>query len=358
MNSFTKKNLFWILQIFFWLIYFLFEAEFVFGNFPGDHRAVLAYCFLVALFGVPLSLLLKAVYEKSFVKSLSKSYLLPFIVVTSFIVSHLWLIEFAVLDYLITLIFAIPASTIYIRDIIVSTIVLSIWSILYFLFYSWYELSVQQANVEKAYLLAKNAQLNSLRYQLNPHFLFNALNSVRALIYRSPEKADDMISKLSDFMRYSLTHKDELELPLEDEIDVINDYLNIEKVRFGEKLTFTIDIDPIANEYPILPFLILPLVDNAVKYGMRTSNMPLKISISAEIENEELIIKVSNTGHWIELNNGNTTESTGTGLANIKNRLETFYYDKQSFFVYKQKDNVTIEIKINREIADDGTTKD
>ena len=102
---------------------------------------------------------------------------------------------------------------------------------------------MQKENIEKANLLARDAQLNALRYQLNPHFLFNALNSARALIYKSPEDADKMISKLSDFMRYSLSHKDEMEVPLEREIDVIKDYLNIQKIRFGDKLKYELQID-------------------------------------------------------------------------------------------------------------------
>ena len=358
MNNFSKKNLFWVFQIFFWLIYFLFEAEFIYGTYPADHKIVLAYCFLVALFGIPLSLLLKFIYEIKPIKNISKYYLLLIVVLSSVIISHLWLIEITTLDYFLTKLFGIPAGISYIREIIIDTIVLSIWSILYLLLDSWYELSVQQTNVEKAYLLAKNAQLNSLRYQLNPHFLFNALNSVRALIYKSPESADEMISKLSDFMRYSLTHKDELEVLLENEIDVINDYLNIEKIRFGDKLIFQIDIDSIANEYPILPFLILPLVDNAVKYGMKTSKMPLNISITAEVENEELLLKVKNTGSWVENNIDLGSVGTGTGLENIRKRLETFYHDKQSFTIQNNKDDVSIEIKINREISNEGTTED
>lgn len=345
-----KQTFFWMLQTIFWFIYFVFVSEFIYGSYPFNHYVVSAYCFFYALSGVPASLLLRKIYDSKYVENLSKFYLLFVVIVSSAVLSHSLMIAILVLDYFLTLIYGVPTYVIYLNELIIGTIVLTIWSVCYLLINSWYELSAQKENIERAELLARNAQLSSLRYQLNPHFLFNALNSVRALIYKSPSKADEMISKLSDFMRYTLTSKDEKEIPLEREIDVLRDYLKIEKTRFGEKLSAEINIEPIANEYPIPPFIVIPLVENAIKYGMKTSGQPLQIIISGEVNNDALILEVRNSGHWYGASNDYKI-STQTGIKNIKDRLNNLYPGKHDFEFEKTNEFVAVKIKIFRELS-------
>jgi len=341
-----KKTFFWMLQTIFWFIYFVFVSEFIYGSYPFNHYVVSAYCFFYALSGVPASLILKKIYDSKFVIGLSKFNLLLFVLASSAIVSHMLMVTILILDYFITLIYKLPTYLVYGDELIIGTIVFTIWSVCYLLINSWYELSVQKENIEHAKLLARNAQLSSLRYQLNPHFLFNALNSVRALIYRSPSKADEMISKLSDFMRYTLTTKDDQEIPLEKEIDVLADYLNIEKTRFGAKLSVSIEVDPIANEFPIPPFIIIPLVENAIKYGMKTSKEKLVITISALVENNELRVVVKNTGHWYS---SDKNTGTRTGIKNITERLEHLFPENHEFIIEKSEEYVAVRLKIVRE---------
>ena len=274
-------------------------------------------------------------------------------IVLSFLLGNVWLIEVGILDHSIHVMFNYPVRIDYIGEVVFAALVFVVWSIFYLLFTSWYDISAKQKDIEKAHLLAKNAQLNALRYQLNPHFLFNVLNSIRALIYKSPQKADEMISGLSEFMRYSLSHKDDAELPLADELSIIKNYLEIEKIRYGERLKYNIDIDQIAEEYPIPPFIILPLVDNAVKYGMKTSQMPLKIDIKAEIVDDELIVAVKNSGSWIKNTMENENAGTGTGLDNIRKRLANIFQDDQSLVIKKGNGRVEVEIKIFRKLEDD-----
>lgn len=351
----NKKSFFWFFQISYWLLIFVFESEFVYSSFPLEHFLVVAYCFLFAAFGVPLSFLIKRLYEINFVKNLPKPGLLFFFLFTSLIGAHIWLIEIKILDYLFYTFLNVPTGIVYFRDVIVGTIVLSIWSVLFLLFDSWYEILAQKENIEKTTLLARNAQLNALRYQLNPHFLFNALNSIRALIYKSPSEADKMISQLSEIMRYSLSTNNKNEIPLEEEIDVVKSYLNIEKIRFGNKLFYEIKIDALANEYPIPPFLIIPLAENAVKYGMKTSVPPLKIIVSAEVRENSLIIMVRNSGSWFEVNGNICQEEFGTriGLANVKDRLENIYPGNHKFYISTGDKNVGVYIHINKEIVHD-----
>jgi LytS/YehU family sensor histidine kinase len=206
-----------------------------------------------------------------------------------------------------------------------------VWSLLYFGIKYWIQLSLEKEKAEKANLLAQSAQLQMLRYQLNPHFLFNSLNSVWALIDEDKKASKEMISELSEFLRYSLVSKNYANVPLKQELDAIRLYFSIEKKRFEEKLDVTFDIEPEAEEYPVLSFLVHPLVENAVKYGMKTSPMPLKIVISGKVAKGNLHIEVKNTGKWVEPHIDN--HSTGTGIKNIQLRLENAFPGRNAFTI-------------------------
>ena len=224
------------------------------------------------------------------------------------------------------------------------------WSLLYFGFKFWLELNIERERAEKADLMAQNAQLQMLRYQVNPHFLFNAFSSLRALIRTDSKKAEEMIGKMSEFYRYSLLTKNNAEVPLKDEIAAIKHYAEIEKIRFGDKIEFNFYIDSLAEEYPVPGFIINPLVENAVKYGMKTSDTPLTINISASVNRKRLLVEVSNTGSWLDQTGNLGTNGTGTGLENIKRRLEYSYPGNHKFTIVKEKDFVKVSFEITRYI--------
>jgi two-component system, LytTR family, sensor kinase len=223
------------------------------------------------------------------------------------------------------------------------------WSLLYFGIKIWIDFTKEREKVIKAELFAQQAQLQMLRYQINPHFLFNSFSSLRALTRTAPKKAEEMISKLSEFYRYSLVSRNH-EVSLLDEIEAITHYFEIEKIRFEENLVYEFHIDPVSEVYPIPSFLIHPIVDNAIKYGMKTSSMPLVIYINTEVKNGRLIIEVKNSGKWIAINDGSEYYSTGTGINNIKNRLEFAYPDKHSLDIYEKDGFVVIRIEIFKEM--------
>ncbi|MEZ4416105.1 MAG: histidine kinase [Gemmatimonadota bacterium] len=167
---------------------------------------------------------------------------------------------------------------------------------------------------------ARDAQLAMLRYQLNPHFLFNALASLRALINEDPGRARETVSRLSDFLRYTLGVRDRLEGPLSEELDVVRAYLDIERVRFEERLDATIDADGAMEERAIPTFLLHALVENAVKHGGSPDGR-LSIRITARGDGRDLVLGVANTG---TLGAATSTEG-GIGLANVRARLEATY---------------------------------
>jgi two-component sensor histidine kinase len=201
------------------------------------------------------------------------------------------------------------------------------WSTLYFAIKYWRDWDAEKRRAQKAVSLAHRAQLQMLRYQVNPHFLFNALNSVRALIDEDKKNAKSMITELSEFLRYSLVTRDHTEVTVLHELDAIRHYLSIEKKRFEDKLDVTFEIDEPAQECQILSFLIHPFVENAVKYGMKTSPMPLRIRIHASVSDGQLRIVISNSGSWLNAATEMERKSngTGTGLENVRARLENAY---------------------------------
>jgi LytS/YehU family sensor histidine kinase len=224
------------------------------------------------------------------------------------------------------------------------------WSLSYFGIKFWLDLSAERERAEKADLLAQSAQLQMLRYQVNPHFLFNSFSSLRALIRSNSSKAEEMVGKLSEFYRYTLLTKSSSEVPLIDEIEAIQYYAEIEKIRFEDKIDFQFDIEPLAEEYPIPNFLLNPLVENAIKYGMKTSEMPLQIKIIAQVKNGKLLIIVKNSGKLIFDKNDLEIYGTGTGLSNIKRRLEYSYPGNFSFEIKEEEGFVIITIEIYKEL--------
>ena len=191
--------------------------------------------------------------------------------------------------------------------------------------------------------LANEAQLKMLRYQINPHFLFNSLNTIRFMVEEDKDVARKMITELSNFFRYSLSNEGTTDT-FKNEMDAIKNYLEIQKIRFEEKLIVEYDIDENLNQLKIPFFIILPLVENAVKFGLQTSKTPLNIKIIAK-ESQNLEISVCNTGKIAE--NSKKSDGTNTGIENTRKRLELYYPDNYSFKLFEDDKWVVCQIVIN-----------
>ena len=182
----------------------------------------------------------------------------------------------------------------------------------------------QERQLVDARSAAQQAQLAALRYQLNPHFLFNTLNSISALIVtRRNDDAEQMTDKLSSFLRNSLACDPAQLVPLGDELALIEEYLDIEGVRFGERLNVDIDCDAEASEALVPGFLVQPLVENAIKHGVAPSRDPVTINVHATVEDGDLCIRVENDS---ALGGGDVgLPRSGVGLVNVQRRLEAVY---------------------------------
>jgi len=225
-------------------------------------------------------------------------------------------------------------------------IMLALFSVLFFAFDYWLELGEQRQKAREATKFAHQAQLQMLRYQLNPHFLFNALNSIRAMILRDPERARQIVTELSEFLRYSLNGRGH-ESTVGEEMEAIENYLAIQRIRFEEKLAVTVRVDPAVQQFVLPCFLIHPLVENAVKYGMETSEPPLRLEIEVAARGQDLFIRVANSGRLsppAAPAPGSTPNGTGTGLKNIAQRLELAFPGRHRFSLSEQGGWVQAEI--------------
>jgi two-component system, LytTR family, sensor kinase len=207
----------------------------------------------------------------------------------------------------------------------------------YFLFASMTNLAEKKAREAKLESVVRETELKMLRSQINPHFLFNSLNSISSLTVTDPEKARTMVVKLSDFMRYALSRKDEQPVSFRSELDNLRLYLDIEKVRFGERLFTEEKIDPSCFSVNIPSMLLQPLYENAVKHGVYESIEKVKICTEATMENGYLVIVICNNYDPEAI----SPKGTGTGLMNVSRRLE-LTYGKNASVTTEKKDNVFI----------------
>lgn len=168
----------------------------------------------------------------------------------------------------------------------------------------------------------EKARLELLRYQLNPHFLFNALNSIYGLVYPHSRSAGDLVRRLADFCRSSFMHDGDRPRTLGEEIAMLRSYLDIEQVRWRERLVISYDIDPAFDRVSLPAFLLLPLAENAIKHGGATSPGVLTLRVITRASGADAVeIEVTNTGRWQPADEPRTVASTGIGLENVRARL-------------------------------------
>lgn len=220
---------------------------------------------------------------------------------------------------------------------------LGAWSALYYAINFYLQVEEQNDQLIRLENQATSAQLAMLRYQLNPHFLFNTLNSISTLVLlKQTEPANAMLSRLSSFLRYTLINEPGGHVTVSQEVETLKLYLDIERMRFEERLRTKFNIDP-ASEDALLPSLLLqPLVENAIKYAVTPQESGAEITITTQLVGQRLHISVSDTGPGLQSGSpgnrlsgvsydGGEPVSTGVGLANIRDRLVQAYGKNHRF---------------------------
>jgi len=208
-------------------------------------------------------------------------------------------------------------------DFVQNGVVFFLWCNLYFGAHQWYEMSEQRERMLHAESELREAKLNALRYQLNPHFLFNALNAVSTLVLeRDSERATRMLSRIGTLLRRTLDEEATAEIPLLQELEFTNQYLEVEQIRLGDRLHVTTEAAP-ETLVALVPILLLqPLVENAVLHGIAPAVAGGEIVIRSSIDNSRLHLLVKNSG---ARRNGKTENGHGIGLKNCTERLRAIY---------------------------------
>ena len=216
-----------------------------------------------------------------------------------------------------------------------------VWVVLFYYLLIYYNAIQEKVQIEASLKTSlKEAELQMLRSQINPHFLFNSLNSISSLTLSKPEKAREMIIKLSEFMRYSLKNKDDRMVEFREELYNIEYYLDIERVRFGSRLIYNADITSDTEKCNVPSMILQPLVENAIKHGVFSSSEQVNLILKARIEDNMLIIRVSN-----DFDSETTiVKGTGTGLTNIKKRMALLFGSEDLVQIKKSDKLFIVEI--------------
>lgn len=213
------------------------------------------------------------------------------------------------------------------------------WTAIYFGFHSHEQLTSMRLRQSEIAAANRAAALASLRAQIHPHFLFNSLNTLRHLIDEDPKIARDTVTQLAKILRYSLQHSETSVVPLRDEVEAVQAYLDIEGTRFEQRLRVHTNIEPNTLEYSVPTLLLQTLAENAVKFGVNLSDEGTDIQIDARLQGSNLILIVSNKGHLV------TSETTtGLGLFNARQRVSLLFGEAASMDLHEENGRVVAKV--------------
>jgi len=217
-------------------------------------------------------------------------------------------------------------------NIINFSVVFFIWNTIYFGYHYFVNYKYSEINNLRLESAGKESELNSLKTQLNPHFMFNSMNSIRALIDENPDRAKDAVTRLSNILRNSLLMNKNKEITLKDEISLVKDYLELEKIRYEERLQFILNIDPQSLNVFLPPLIIQSQIENAIKHGISKLPKGGEVVLTTQIVSEKLLVTIINSGKL-----SHEKPETGLGFINSVQRLQLMYGKMATLVI---KDNI------------------
>ena len=209
------------------------------------------------------------------------------------------------------------------------------WSLIYFVFHFFVNFKKIEIEKWRLEVAVKDAELIALKSQINPHFIFNSLNNIRALVFEDAEKARKMITHLSDLLRYSIQFNAKTKVCIKEELEIVENYLNLESIQYEGRLSYTLEAEQITLDYKIPPMSIQLLVENAIKHGISELPKGGEIKISSALLKDQLVVEVKNTGRI-----QNKKKEMGIGLNNIVERLKLLFGVDTEFDLKNIEDNM------------------
>lgn len=338
-----KNNIYWTCQFIGWTLYAAINLFFFKLSYNTNFKDILLFLIWLPL-GITITHVYRFIVLKYNVLKVNVFFQIPIIIVSSLIMSIL----FFIINIGIVNLFSHTSEQI---DLLAATskilslvLIFIIWSVIYFGFHffdNYKRTEIQNLRLEAN---SKEVELNKLKSQLNPHFMFNSMNSIRALVDEDPKKAKVAITQLSNILRNTLMMHKNKYINIEEELALVKDYLELEHIRFEERLNFNFEIDPNTLSLNIPPMMIQTLVENGIKHGISKYPEGGHIAISSIKTENGFEIEIINTGQL----QTNSKSDSGFGLENTTHRLELLFGKKASFIIKNLDDkNVISKIIIN-----------
>lgn len=334
----SKKNLYWICQLGGWLLFVVFNSLLLKLN-GGFNITVAKSLSILLILGIIVSHQYRNVIVRmGWLKMNMLQLLLRVMFVIAAFAVVMELLQFAI-EWIIGIanpLFYNPGSVVY--NIIQIALLLFFWSIIYFLFH--YIENYKKAEIENLKWEASinEIELNKLKSQLNPHFMFNAMNSIRALVDENPVKSKDAITQLSNILRNTLQMGKNKVISFQEELKIVNDYLALESVRYEERLKTEVTIHPGSELFQVPPLMIQTLVENGIKHGISKLTAGGILQISTEIKDDKLFVFIRNSGQLVE----HKEVESGFGLKNTLQRLQLLYGKAASLKISNENRNTVL----------------
>ncbi|MBC7922613.1 MAG: histidine kinase [Ferruginibacter sp.] len=337
----SKSQIYWLCQLGGWSAFAFYETIGYYAKF-GFQLSFLANGLVNLGLGIAVTHTYRLVIKRLQWLNLPLDQLVPRIVVSVLLLATLLTAVNLPLDFYIISDFSVKTDLLALVLMVTNwSKYLLLWSLIYHMF-QYFERS-KNTEVERMRLKSsvKEFEVKALRSQLNPHFVFNALNSIRALVLENPQKAQQGITQLSNILRNSLIADRRKTVMLSEELKTVEDYLALEKVRYEDRLKVEINVNADALDVQVPPLMVQTLVENAVKHGISKPLYGGFISINARLQKHFLYLDIKNTGTLQKLDSG------GFGLINTSQRLELLYGAEASFKIKQDSDNVVCaQVKI------------
>ncbi|MEO6313376.1 MAG: histidine kinase [Chitinophagaceae bacterium] len=346
MSILKKIPTYWLFQLFGWGMFIVVN---VFFAYTWD-RVDIKYIYRLVLYlvlGIGISHIMRGVINRFsiFIKPIEQQ-VFGFIFITFFFSLLLAVLESLLLIYFDLLRKTAPERTtmdfskLMLYNLFASFSYLFIWNCIYYIYHYVQKSRHQQVDTLKLEALVKELELKTIKSHINPHFIFNALNSIRALIDENPMRARGAITELSNILRSSMQAGKLETVPFEKELNIVKDYLALEYIRFEDRLRIEYEIDEDTLDQPVPPMMLQTLVENAIKHGIskQVSGGTVKIISDFKFDHHELVVQ--NTGHL----NG-AYNSDGFGLTSTHNRLQLLFGEKANFTIKEINGNI-VEAKV------------
>lgn len=333
----NKQGLYWTLQILGWTAYGLLNIYLAYlGERLSTQQAIgqlILVPFYITITHLYRNFIIRRGWLKVIIQKLAVKVLIACFVLS--IINYAFLFGISSFLGLLDPVFDLNPIVIFL-SILANLILYFLWSLVYFMYHY-----VENYNRSLKYDAAMNEiELNNLKSQLNPHFIFNALNSVRALVDEDPVKAKKAITQLSNILRNSLILDKKRLINFDDELNTVIDFLALEKIRYEERLTIEMNMDANSYKYQVPPLMIQTLVENGIKHGISNLTHGGVLSISTQVEDgKHLAIFIRNSGVF-KLDRRRKTK--GFGIENTKQRLKLIFDKEASFSIKNESDGVVI----------------